>query len=180
MLAFSLVILLLNLLIAVMNEAYEEVKNTAEARWCYIQFRTILRNRKLTLGTKTPDKLGRKSTSKPTKDSASWLNWLFQRGNQNEDKFLTLGKCSLARNLANLDKNTLGNDTYFIPDKKSRSNFRLKKTFSKVSPVYNALRVYLNKKSRRLYTWPKINTIESFQVPFKNIELLLFSLTINA
>eukprot|EP00924_Labyrinthula_sp_SR-Ha-C_P008079 snap_masked-scaffold_11-processed-gene-2.3-mRNA-1 protein AED:0.87 eAED:0.87 QI:0/-1/0/1/-1/1/1/0/1388 len=135
MLAFSLVILLLNLLIAVMNEAYEEVKNTAEARWCYIQFRTILRNRKLTLGTKTQDKLGRKSTSKPTKDSPSWLNWLFQRGNQNEDKFLTLGKFSLARDLANLDKNTLGNDTYFIPDKKSRSNFRLKSTSSKVSPV---------------------------------------------
>ncbi len=39
--AFLLVILLLNLLIAVMNEAYEEIKQSAEARWCYMQFRHI-------------------------------------------------------------------------------------------------------------------------------------------
>ena len=36
--AFLTVILVLNLLIAVMNEAYEETKETAEARWCYAQF----------------------------------------------------------------------------------------------------------------------------------------------
>ena len=29
---------MLNLLIAVMSEAYEDVKDTAEARWCYAQF----------------------------------------------------------------------------------------------------------------------------------------------
>ncbi|GBG32213.1 Ankyrin repeat domain-containing protein 54, partial [Hondaea fermentalgiana] len=36
--AVLLVILLLNLLIAVMSEAYEDVKATAEARWCYRQY----------------------------------------------------------------------------------------------------------------------------------------------
>ncbi|GBG28918.1 Ankyrin repeat and protein kinase domain-containing protein 1 [Hondaea fermentalgiana] len=41
--AVLLVILLLNLLIAVMSEAYEEVKSTAEARWCYMQFAAIYR-----------------------------------------------------------------------------------------------------------------------------------------
>ena len=42
--AFLLVILLLNLLVAVMSEAYNEVKETAEARWCYLQFRMIIVN----------------------------------------------------------------------------------------------------------------------------------------
>jgi hypothetical protein len=40
--SFLLVILLLNLLVAIMNEAYEDVKETAEARWCYEQFRMIV------------------------------------------------------------------------------------------------------------------------------------------
>ncbi|GBG31019.1 Ankyrin repeat domain-containing protein 17 [Hondaea fermentalgiana] len=40
--ASLLVILLLNLLIAIMNEAYEETKDSAEARWCYMQFRMIV------------------------------------------------------------------------------------------------------------------------------------------
>uniref|UniRef100_A0A7S2S7E1 Ion transport domain-containing protein n=1 Tax=Mucochytrium quahogii TaxID=96639 RepID=A0A7S2S7E1_9STRA len=44
--AFLLVVLLLNLLIAVMNEAYEEIKDSAEARWCYMQFRMIVQNRR--------------------------------------------------------------------------------------------------------------------------------------
>jgi len=42
--AFLLVILLLNLLIAVMNEAFDEIKDSAEARWCYMQFRMIVRH----------------------------------------------------------------------------------------------------------------------------------------
>jgi hypothetical protein len=36
------VLLLLNLLIAVMSEAYEEVKETAEARWAYIQMEMLV------------------------------------------------------------------------------------------------------------------------------------------
>jgi len=40
--AFLMVILLLNLLIAIMNEAFEEIKSSAEARWCYMQFRMIV------------------------------------------------------------------------------------------------------------------------------------------
>ena len=42
MASFLLTTLILNLLIAVMSEAYEEVKETAEAHWCYIQFNQIL------------------------------------------------------------------------------------------------------------------------------------------
>ena len=38
LMSFLTVILVLNLLIAVMSEAYEDVKDTAEARWCYAQF----------------------------------------------------------------------------------------------------------------------------------------------
>ena len=38
----SIVILLLNLLIAVMSEAYEDVKQSANARWCYMQFEMII------------------------------------------------------------------------------------------------------------------------------------------
>lgn len=44
--ASLLVILLLNLLIAIMNEAYEDIKESAEARWCYIQFRMIVANQR--------------------------------------------------------------------------------------------------------------------------------------
>ena len=36
------VLLLLNLLIAVMSEAYEEVKEVAEARWAYVQMEMLL------------------------------------------------------------------------------------------------------------------------------------------
>ena len=36
--SFIMIILLLNLLIAVMSEAYEDVKQSANARWCYMQF----------------------------------------------------------------------------------------------------------------------------------------------
>ena len=40
---FVAVLLLLNLLIAVMSEAYEEVKETAEARWAYVQMEMLLK-----------------------------------------------------------------------------------------------------------------------------------------
>ena len=36
--AFLMVIVLFNLLIAVMSEAYDDVKTNAEAIWCYQQF----------------------------------------------------------------------------------------------------------------------------------------------
>ena len=39
---FVAVLLLLNLLIAVMSEAYEEVKEVAEARWAYVQMEMLL------------------------------------------------------------------------------------------------------------------------------------------
>ena len=39
---FVAVLLLLNLLIAVMSEAYEEVKETAEARWAYVQIEMLV------------------------------------------------------------------------------------------------------------------------------------------
>ena len=39
---FLAVLLLLNLLIAVMSEAYEEVKEVAEARWAYVQMEMLL------------------------------------------------------------------------------------------------------------------------------------------
>ena len=41
--SFMLTTLILNLLIAVMSEAYEDVKEIAEANWCYIQFQQILK-----------------------------------------------------------------------------------------------------------------------------------------
>jgi len=44
--AFLLVILLLNLLIAIMSEAFDEIKETAEARWCYMQFRMIVKHQR--------------------------------------------------------------------------------------------------------------------------------------
>ena len=39
---FIAVLLLLNLLIAVMSEAYEEVKEVAEARWAYVQMEMLM------------------------------------------------------------------------------------------------------------------------------------------
>ena len=39
---FVAVLLLLNLLIAVMSEAYEEVKEVAEARWAYVQMEMLV------------------------------------------------------------------------------------------------------------------------------------------
>ena len=39
---FVAVLLLLNLLIAVMSEAYEEVKDVAEARWAYVQMEMLV------------------------------------------------------------------------------------------------------------------------------------------
>jgi len=45
--ALALVLVLLNLLIAVMNEAYEECQATAEARWCYMQFSKIFQRQKM-------------------------------------------------------------------------------------------------------------------------------------
>ena len=38
----AVVVVLLNLLIAVMSEAYEEVKEVAEARWAYVQMEMLL------------------------------------------------------------------------------------------------------------------------------------------
>ena len=39
--SFFIVLLLLNLLIAVMTEAYEDVKENASARWCYMQMQML-------------------------------------------------------------------------------------------------------------------------------------------
>ena len=36
------VLILLNLLIAVMTEGYEEVKNDSQARWAHVQFRYVM------------------------------------------------------------------------------------------------------------------------------------------
>jgi len=38
MFTFTMIIIIMNLLIAVMTEAYEEVNENAKARWCYLQF----------------------------------------------------------------------------------------------------------------------------------------------
>jgi len=45
--SFLLTTLILNLLIAVMSEAYENVKETAEAHWCYIQFGQLLEHERI-------------------------------------------------------------------------------------------------------------------------------------
>ena len=47
---FIMVLGLMNLLIAVMGEAYEEVQETAKSRWCYCQFQMVKRAVKKTGG----------------------------------------------------------------------------------------------------------------------------------
>ena len=40
--SFFVILLLLNLLIAVMTEAYEDIKENASARWCYVQMQMLV------------------------------------------------------------------------------------------------------------------------------------------